>query len=219
MFSSDTFETKSGQLSITFIGHATLMLEYAGHVIQVDPVGSFADFSQLPHADMILITHSHQDHFDPKAIEATEKSGTIIVLNDDAYEKLGRGTVMKNGDVRTELGIRIEAVSAHNTTPDRSMYHPEGRDNGYILTMDDLRVYIAGDTEDLPEMKSLSGIDIAFLPMNQPYTMTPEQVAAVARAFKPRILYPYHYGNTDPQKLVDLLRSEKEIDVRVRKLE
>ena len=128
---------------------------------------------------------------------------------------------MANGDVKTVQGFRIEAVPAYNIVHEQSAgnpFHPKGRGNGYVITFSDKRVYIAGDTENTPEMKRLRDIDVAFLPMNLPYTMTPEMVADAAKAFKPKILYPYHYGQTDPNKLVDLLKNSKDIEVRIRKM-
>jgi len=129
---------------------------------------------------------------------------------------------MKNGDSREVNGIRIDAVPAYNIVHKRSdgqPYHPEGQGNGYILTMGSKRIYVAGDTENTPEMKALKNIDVAFLPMNLPYTMSPEMVADAAKTFRPKILYPYHYGQTDPKELVALLKDEKGIEVRIRKLE
>ena len=129
--------------------------------------------------------------------------------------------IMKNGDTKTVLGVKIHAVPAYNQVHKRKNgqpFHPEGVGNGYILTFGNKRVYIAGDTENTPEMKALKNIDIAFLPMNLPYTMTPEMVADAAKAFQPKILYPYHYGKTDPQKLVDLLKNEPGIEIRIRRL-
>ena len=125
---------------------------------------------------------------------------------------------MKNGDVQNLLGLKIEAVPAYNTTEGRSRFHPKGRDNGYILTLGGKRIYIAGDTEDTPEMKQLKDIEIAFLPMNQPYTMTPAQVAAAAKAFRPSVLYPYHFDDTDVSELVNLLKGESDIEVRIRQM-
>jgi L-ascorbate metabolism protein UlaG (beta-lactamase superfamily) len=131
---------------------------------------------------------------------------------------LKTGTVMTNGTSITVNGILIEAVPAYNTTPGREMYHPKGRDNGYVLTIGGQRIYIAGDTEDIPEMRDRKNIDIAFLPMNLPYTMSPEQTAQAAMAFMPKILYPYHYGETDVSKLLDLLKSVPDIEVRVKNM-
>ena len=218
-FESDIFSVEGGTLRITFISHGTLMLQWNDLVLHVDPVGAEADYSKLPKADLVLVTHEHRDHLDAKAIETIRKPNTVIVLNGRSYEQLKEGIVMKNGDTQSLLGVKIEAVPAYNTTEGRDQFHPRGRDNGYILTIGGKRVYIAGDTEDIPEMKQLRNIDIAFLPMNQPYTMTPRQAASAARAFKPKILYPYHYGETDASELARLLKDSPEIEVRVRKLD
>ncbi len=218
---ADTIKTSAGDLVITFVGHGTLMLEQAGKVIHVDPWSRLADYSTLPKADLVLITHEHGDHLDPAAIAAVRKEGTRVVVSQSCAGKVPGAEVMKNGDVREEAGFRVEAVPAYNVVHVRAPgqpYHPKGNGNGYIITFGDRRVYVAGDTENTPEMKALKGIDIAFLPMNLPYTMTPEMVADAARAFRPRILYPYHFGETDPQKLVQLLAGEKDIEVRVREL-
>lgn len=212
---SDTLKTSGGDLSMTFIGHGTLMFSYAGKTIHVDPVSMYADYSTLPKADLILVTHEHGDHLDAKAIEAVRKSDTVILANAAAAKNLPGATIMNNGDSKTVAGIGVEAVPAYN--PEKQ-FHPKGNGNGYVLTFGDKRVFVAGDTEDVPEIKALKNIDVAFLPMNLPFTMTPEQVAGVARAMQPKILYPYHYGNTDPNQLTTLLQDEKSIEVRLRNL-
>lgn len=219
-FQSDSFKTKSGkELIITFIKHGSLMLKYDNHFIQVDPVSGYADYSVFPKADVILITHEHGDHLDTKAIQLLEKADTRIIANENSQKILGKGDVMKNGDVNKSIGyMTIEAVPAYNTTPGRDKYHPRHRDNGYILTLDGLRVYIAGDTEDIPELSNLKDIDVAFLPVNQPYTMTVPQAADAARMFSPKILYPYHYGETNIKELSDALKGSG-IDVRIRELQ
>ncbi|WP_165154094.1 MBL fold metallo-hydrolase [Parabacteroides sp. ZJ-118] len=218
-FASDSFKTRSGkELTITFIKHGSLMLTYDNRSIQVDPVSEYADYTAFPKADLILITHEHGDHLDPKAIQAVEKEGTEIIANENSQKKLGKGKVLRNGDTDTSVGaVTIEAVPAYNSTPGRDKYHPRHRDNGYVLTFDGLRVYIAGDTETIPEMKELKEIDIAFLPVNQPYTMTVAQAAQAARMFSPKILYPYHYGNTKVEELKEALKGSG-IDVRIREL-
>jgi len=220
-FEHDIIETSGGDLRITFFGHATLMFEIAGKVIHVDPWSKFADYSKLGDADLILVTHEHGDHLDPEAIEVIRKEDTKIVLTKACTEDIAGGIVMKNGDTETVLGLKIEAVPAYNIVHKRSSgepFHPKGRGNGYIITFGDKRVYVAGDTENTPEMKKLKNIDVAFLPMNLPYTMTPEMVADAAKAFKPKILYPYHYSETDPTKLVELLKDTKQIEIRIRKM-
>jgi L-ascorbate metabolism protein UlaG (beta-lactamase superfamily) len=144
-----------------------------------------------------------------------------VLLPRVAAEKLGHGTVMENGDVVTVLGLRVKAVPAYNLVhrrPTGVAYHPRGVGNGYLVDFGDTRVYVAGDTENTPEMKSLKDVDVAFLPMNLPYTMTPEMVADAAKALRPRILYPYHYGRTDPRRLLPLLANEPEIEVRIRRM-
>ena len=218
---TDVLSTSAGDVKITFIGHATLVFTFGGKVIHVDPYGKLTDYSKQPKADLILVTHEHADHLDPAAIRAVRAENTAIVYTAACVGKLAGGTVMTNGDVRTVQGIRIEAVPAYNVVHKRDdgrPFHPKGDGNGYILTFGDRRVYVAGDTENTPEMKDLRGIDVAFLPMNLPYTMTPEMVADAAKAFKPKILYPYHYGETDPSKLVDLMKAAPDIEVRIRKM-
>jgi L-ascorbate metabolism protein UlaG (beta-lactamase superfamily) len=218
---TDTIATKTGDLKITFIGHATLMFDYGGKVVHVDPWTSLADYSKLPKADLVLITHEHPDHLDPKAVSTVRAGNTKIVLTKACADKVPNSIVMKNGDVQTVQGFKVEAVPAYNIVQKRQdgqPFHPKGAGNGYVVTFGETRVYVAGDTENTPEMKKLEKIDIAFLPMNLPYTMTPAMVADAAKAFKPKILYPYHYGDTDPNQLVDLLKDTKDIEVRIRNL-
>lgn len=220
-FEEDIIKTSNGDLKITFIGHGTLMFTFGGKVIHVDPVGRYADYTTMPKADIILVTHEHGDHLDSKVIDIIRKEKTDLVLTEKCTEKVKGGTIMKNGDVKTIQELKIEAVPAYNIVHKRESgepFHPEGHGNGYLITFSDKRVYIAGDTENTPEMKALKDIFIAFLPMNLPYTMTPEMVADAAKAFKPKILYPYHYGRTDTSKIVELLKDIKEIEVRIRKL-
>jgi L-ascorbate metabolism protein UlaG (beta-lactamase superfamily) len=235
MFEEDRIQTSAGELKMTFVGHGTLIFTFprsrpasrdgdgteSGKVFHVDPYSRLADYEALPKADVILITHSHGDHFDPKAIAAVRKEGTTVVLTEKAAEEIPGGIVMKNGETRTVAGFRIEAVPAYNLVhkrPTGEPFHPRGEGNGYVLTFGATRVYVAGDTENIPEMKELKGIAIAFLPMNLPYTMSPEQAAHAAKAFRPKMLYPYHYGETDPAELARLLAGEKEIEVRIRRL-
>jgi L-ascorbate metabolism protein UlaG (beta-lactamase superfamily) len=220
-FEEDIIKTQAGDLKITFIGHGTLMFTCQGKVVHVDPVSREADYSRLPGADVILVTHEHGDHLDPNAIALLRREQTRVVLTEACAEKVAGGTVMKNGDVLTIQGIKIEAVPAYNIVhkrPSGEPFHPKGRGNSYVLTFSDKRVYVAGDTENTPEMKDLKSIDVAFLPMNLPYTMTPEMVAEAAKAFKPKILYPYHYGQTDSNALLNLLKDSQGIEVRIRNL-
>jgi L-ascorbate metabolism protein UlaG (beta-lactamase superfamily) len=220
-FEEDVIKTDTGDLKITFIGHGTLKFVCQDKVVHVDPWSRLADYSKMPKADIILITHEHGDHLDTKAISTLRSKETKVVLTKGCADKVGSGTVMKNGDVQTVGGLKIEAVPAYNIMHKRGNgqpYHPKGRGNGYIITFGKTRVYVAGDTENIPEMKKLKKINIAFLPMNLPYTMTPEMAAAAAKAFEPKILYPYHYGQTDPNILVNLLKDSKKIEVRIRKM-
>jgi len=220
-FESDIIPTSEGDLTLTFIGHGTLMAEFGGLVIHVDPVSSYADYTALPKADLILITHEHGDHLDPEAIGKIIRPGTEVILSGSCLEKHPDGRVMRNGERIRVQGIVVEAVPAYNIEHKRSSgapFHPKGAGNGYVLEFGDKRIYIAGDTEIIPEMKDLEDIEVAFLPMNLPYTMSPEMAAAAARSFMPRILYPYHYWLTDPQELVDLLADVPEIEVRIREL-
>jgi gluconolactonase len=220
-FEQDIIETSAGDLKITFIGHGTLMFAFQGKIIHIDPVSREADYTDMPKADLILVTHEHGDHLDPKVIQILRKDQTDLVLTKACAQRVSGGIIMQNGDTKTVGGLRIEAVPAYNIVHKRSSgipYHPKGQGNGYVITFGDKRVYVAGDTENTPEMKKLENIDVAFLPMNVPYTMTPEMVADAAKAFRPKILYPYHYGQTDPNILVNLLKDSKDIEVRVRQM-
>jgi L-ascorbate metabolism protein UlaG (beta-lactamase superfamily) len=220
-FEQDVIKTTAGNLEITFIGHGSLMLKFNGKIIHVDPYSKLADYSKLPKADLVFITHEHQDHLDPVALQLATTAKTVVVLTEKSAEKVPGGIIMRNGDVRNVEGITVEAVPAYNIVhkrDDGQPYHPKGVGNGYVMTFADKRLYIAGDTENVPEMSQLKRIDIAFLPMNLPYTMTPEMVADAARTFRPKVLYPYHYGETEPARIVNLLKENKDIEVRVRRM-
>ena len=221
-FQTDIIKTSSGDLTITFIGHGSLMFAFGGKVIHVDPYSKLADYSKLPKADILLITHEHRDHLDAAALEKVRAEKTRVVLTEAGAGQVNGGIVMKNGDVRTIEGIMIEAVPAYNIAGKRENgqpYHPKGAGNGYILTVGDKRVYVAGDTEKIPEMKGFRDIDIAFLPMNLPYTMTPEMVADAAKMIMPKVLYPYHTGDTDIAQLTALMKDQKGIEVRIRRMQ
>jgi L-ascorbate metabolism protein UlaG (beta-lactamase superfamily) len=215
-FPSDTIETGDGPLTIWFIGHATLVMKYKDLFIHVDPVNEFDDYKKMPQADLILVTHEHSDHFDAKAIAALTKKGTVVVLNNAARNLLKSGQALENGDSLLIQGIKIKAIPAYNTTAGRDKFHPKGRDNGYVVTIGGKSVYIAGDTEDIPEMAELKNVDMAFLPMNQPYTMTPEQLANAVKMIKPKVVYPYHYGESDLMGLPELLKDVKGTELRIR---
>jgi L-ascorbate metabolism protein UlaG (beta-lactamase superfamily) len=221
-FETDVIKTSAGDLKVTFIGHGTLMFNFGGKVIHVDPYSTLADYNILPKADLIFLTHEHRDHLDPKALNIVRTEKTAVVLTETCAKQLQGGIAMTNGDVKTVEGFKVEAVPAYNIVHKRETdqpFHPKGVGNGYIITFGDKRVYVAGDTENVPEMKGLKNIDIAFLPMNLPYTMTPEMVAEAAKAFKPKMLYPYHFGETDTSKVANLLKGTPEIEVRIRNME
>ena len=218
---SDTFTTKNGkEEKITCIKHASFQIEYDGLQIQVDPVTDavkpITDYSLFPKANIILVTHEHHDHFDREAIAMLKMPATAVYITNSIYTMYHNGLVMSNGDViNYRDDVTIEAVPAYNTTEGHEQYHPKGRDNGYILTLDGLRIYIAGDTEDIPEMAQLKDIDIAFLPCNQPYTMTVDQLVKAANTIKPKVLFPYHYSET-PIAQVRLKLAGSDIKVLIR---
>lgn len=217
----DKLSTKDGIVELHFIGHGSLMFKWNGYVIYVDPVRSAGDYRFLPKGDLILVTHEHGDHLDPVLIDSLKKSGTLLFCNENSLSKVSWAMAMKAGDRQEINNIIIEAVPAYNivneSTPGHP-FHPKGVGNGYILTIGGKRIYVAGDTENTPEMKALKNIDVAFLPMNLPYTMTPAMVADAALAFKPKILYPYHFGSTETTQIVELLKNSG-IIVRIRNLQ
>jgi len=213
----DSFKTSKGDLKITFIGHGTLMFAFDGKTIHVDPVSRYADYATLPKADLVLVTHEHGDHLDIKAIQAIKKTTTVILAPETCKAALPAAVVINNGGSRDVQGIKIVAVPAYNNSPGAA-FHPKGRGNGYVLTFADKTVYVAGDTENIPELAALKGVDIAFMPMNLPYTMSVEMAAAAAKVVQPKVLYPYHFGNSDPAKLVALLKDTSGIEVRIRNL-
>lgn len=219
----DVFKTKSGKtVKFHALVHASIRIEYDGKEIEIDPVTKLGNktinYSAMPKADYIFITHEHGDHFDKEAIKLLTGEKTQLITNKRCAEMLGYGNIMVNGQQSSVNDITVEAVPAYNTTEGRTQFHPKGRDNGYILTIDGLRIYIAGDTEDIPEMKNIKNIDIAFLPCNQPYTMTTEQLIKAAKTVKPKVLFPYHYGQTDVKGIPSQLK-DYSIDVRIRHYE
>ena len=210
-FRSDVFKTSQGDLKVSFPGHAVVFFEIGGKTIWIDPTLPYAvQGDNPPKADLILITHEHGDHLDLKAVEAVRKPETEFVYTTACGEKLRGGKIMKNGDKATVSGIPIEAVPAYNLT---EPYHPKGAGNGYVLTFGDLRVYVAGDTENVPEIKALKNIDIAVLPLMRPYTMSEEMLSDAARAVKPKVLYVYHTREEDFSRLKALLK-DTGIDLR-----
>lgn len=216
----DKITTSAGVVEMHFIGHGSLMFKVGAFVIHIDPVRSMGSYANLPQADLILVTHEHSDHLDPLLINDLRKPGTVMLCNEKSSQKVEWAQTMKQGDRKTIHGIVIEAVPAYNIKNERAPgqpFHTKGDGNGYVLTIGNKRFYIAGDTENIPEMKNLKNIDVAFLPMNLPYTMTPEMVADAAKSINPKILYPYHFSNTDTSIIAGLLKNTA-IEVRIRNL-
>jgi L-ascorbate metabolism protein UlaG (beta-lactamase superfamily) len=218
----EKFATSKGELKITIVGHASLMLEFKENIIHVDPWSQVGDYEKLPDADLVLLTHEHRDHLDQKALDNIISTDTRMIYTqvcDSILNFSGQKEILLNGDKTTFEGIEIEAVPAYNIVHQRDNgqpFHPKGRGNGYVLTFGDTRLYIAADTEDIPEMRQLGEIDIAFIPMNVPYTMTPQMAANAAKMIQPKVLYPYHYGETPLNELTELLKDQHKIEVRLR---
>ena len=215
---SDTIPAAGGNITITPINHATLQIVHGSHVIDVDPVAQ-ANFGSLPAPTLVLVTDIHGDHLDPPTVAKLKGASTKIVAPSAAAAKLEGAIAIANGEKKEVDGISIEAVPMYNLQRGPSagqVYHDKGRGNGYILTLGGKRIYIAGDTECTPEMKALENIDVAFLPMNLPYTMTPAEAADCVKAFKPAIVYPYHYRGQDLQQFAAALKGTPGVEVRIR---
>lgn len=216
VLTGDTITTDDGDIVIHPVDHASLVIGFGNDVFYVDPVGGAALYEGLPAPTAILITHGHGDHFDVPTLEAIAGSAPLLT-NKDVFDKLpealkANASAIANGEDTSLNGIAVSAIAAHNVTEDRMQYHPVGVGNGYILTLGDRKVYVAGDTEPTDEMLALTDIEVAFLPMNLPYTMTPDQAAEAINAFKPKIVYPYHYGDSD----LSVLETNVDADVDVR---
>jgi L-ascorbate metabolism protein UlaG (beta-lactamase superfamily) len=214
---SDTIPANGGNITITPINHATLQIAHASHVIDVDPVAQ-GNYTNLAAPDIILITDIHGDHLDPATVAKVKKAGTTVVAPAAAAAKVEGATVIANGETKAVEGVSIEAVPMYNLTRGPSagqLFHDKGRGNGYILTLGGKRIYVAGDTECVPEIKALKNIDVAFVPMNLPYTMPPSEAAECVKAFKPKIVYPYHYRGSNLDEFTAALK-DSGVEVRVR---
>lgn len=219
-FSKDTLFASSGDVIITFIGHGSLLLEWNEKKIFIDPSSRKADLYQFPKADMLFVTHHHGDHCDPAALKALTKDKTKTFMSAIAHEKWHQGMVLYPGQQVSIDGVGITTLPAYNmvnVNEQGQPYHIEGECNSYILTLGELRIFIAGDTENTPEMKELKNIDAAFLPMKLPYTMNPEMVVDAVKAFHPKILYPYHYDRKFLPELEEMMKQVPEVELRIRK--
>ncbi|MCZ6792239.1 MAG: MBL fold metallo-hydrolase [Planctomycetota bacterium] len=226
----DTVKTSRGDLEIHPLNHATFAMKWNGKSIYVDPVGSKERFRGLPAPDLILITDVHGDHLNPAVVRSVRKDSTVIVAPAAVAQQLEKAGVdaksiqrLANGEKREVLGVKVKAIPMYNLTAERKRFHTKGRGNGYVLDFGGTRVYISGDTEDVPEMRALEKIDVAFICMNLPFTMTAERAASAVLEFRPRVVYPYHYrgrgegGTQDPKKFESLVGAKsKKIDVRLR---
>lgn len=218
---SETIGTRDGgELHIIFFEHASLAFVWEGMTVYVDPLGEYADYTRLPKADAILVTHEHYDHLDTVAVDALRKPGTVIVGSPNVALEVKDARVIPHFQEQELIpGIRIETVPAYNTSPDQLQFHPRERgDNGYVISFGRTRVYVAGDTEPIPEMARLRDIDIMFLPVNQPYTMKPHQAAEAARTIGAPIFFPYHTTDTDTRLIVSELADTPAISVRVHRM-
>jgi len=217
----DRIETRQGDLVLHPINHATLALGWNGITVYVDPVGGAAPFAGLPGPDLILITDIHGDHLNAETLQAVAGSETALVAPSAVVDKLpaslkDHAKTLDAGNQTSFRSIQIEAVPAYNLTPERQRFHSKGRGVGFVLTLGGKRVYLSGDTEDIPEMRSLKNIDVAFVCMNLPYTMTVKQAADAVRAFKPRIVYPYHCRNSDLEDFKKRVGADAGVEVRIR---
>ena len=218
---ADTIGTEDGALKIFPINHATLALQWKDRTIYVDPVNGAKAFQGLPKPDLILVTDIHGDHFSKETLAELAGPNTKLVCPAAVVDQMtpdlrNSATILTNGQTGELLGIHIEAIPMYNLTTERLKFHNKGRGNGYVVTLGGKRIYLSGDTEDIPEMRALKNIDVAFVCMNLPYTMTVEQAARAVRDFKPRVVYPYHYRGSDLNKFKELVGTDAGVEVRLR---
>lgn len=219
-YDCDTYTTAEGrQVAITFIKHGTLMLDIDGSTVHIDPVAMFGtDYAAMPKADLVLVSHEHGDHLDSAAVAAVTKENTVVLTSAAVAEKIA-SQPLAIGETVDMGGYTVTGVYAYNCTPGHENFHPKGHGLGFVFDVDDLRIYVAGDTEDIPELAELKDIDIAFLPVNQPYTMTPEQCINAIGMFKPAIVYPYHFGETDLAPVTSAFEGSAETRIIIRQMQ
>lgn len=218
---SDVFDTPAGQITVHPVSHASFVMETPKGTIYVDPVGEAAQYSDFPEADLVLITHEHGDHYNADTLSSVVGEDTQLITNPAVFEMLpeemkAKGTAVANGETTRFADLGIDAIPAYNTTEGRMNFHPEGRDNGYVLNFEGFRVYVSGDTEDIPEMRALENIDLAFVCMNLPFTMDARAAASAVSEFQPTYVYPYHYrgrdnGTQDPAEFAEALTADVEV--------
>ncbi|MCS7090495.1 MAG: MBL fold metallo-hydrolase [Verrucomicrobiota bacterium] len=221
VLTGDRIPTDAGSWIVRPIHHASLALGWEDRVLYVDPVGPAQRFEKLPRPDLVLLTDIHADHFSHETLRAVCKPDTQLIAPPAVADRLpeelrARSTVLTNGQSTTLFGFRVTAVPMYNLVSERQHFHPRGRGNGYVIHVDSSRLYISGDTEDIPEMRQLQDIHVAFICMNLPYTMSVEQAADAVRTFRPRIVYPYHYRGSDVERFRQLVGEESGIEVRLR---
>jgi len=216
----DHLTTTAGELVIHPIDHASFVMAWnSTQAIYLDPVGGATRYRGMPRPSLVFITHDHSDHLDLPTLNGIGATNAQLVVPPAVYQKLSPAlkavaTVMTNGQTTGLASLTIEALPMYNL---KTTHHQKGVGNGYVLTIGDKRIYVAGDTEDIPEMRALQSIDVAFIPMNLPYTMTPAQAASAVREFRPRIVYPYHSRGTDVGLFKQLVGTDLGIEVRLRK--
>ena len=218
---SDMFETAAGPIKVHPVAHASFVMETPVGTIYADPVGEAAQYADFPDADLILITHEHGDHYNADTLAALVKENTQIITNPAVFDMLAEGVkananAVANGASASFKELKVDAIPAYNITEERKNFHPQGRDNGYVLNFDGFRVYISGDTEDVPEMRALTDIDLAFVCMNLPFTMDANAAASAVSEFAPTYVYPYHYrgrdgGTQDPADFAKMLSGDTEV--------
>ena len=219
--SSNSFETPAGMIKVHPISHASIIMETPVGTIYIDPVGDPARYAGKPPPDLVLVTHAHGDHFNAETLAGVVQDGTQIITNPDVFGKMpdalkAMSTEVGNGAAADFKALNVEAIPAYNLTEERQKFHPKGRDNGYVLSFEGFRVYVSGDTEDIPEMRALKDIDLAFVCMNLPFTMDSNAAASAVSEFAPTFVYPYHYrgkdgGTQDPKAFAKMVSGDVEV--------